>query len=254
MRSTPRHNLTEPRSWFSIFFSAGGTFAVIAAVALLAFTSIAVFSYSQASRFDRDGIETSADIVDTRTRRKSEGHRSYYATFQFDVEGRSYRVEKNVSRSFHATHPKGATSTIYYLRTNPKKIEYFRGENHQDGQQTQFISGIAGIIALGALWYFGQRTNRAVLARQRGHRTVATVTEVVERKKKGKPTGKVYMTWRLADGALGKSLDRKKEELLALGTGSEIIVYVRKGESWWEGDVGPRHVPDSSIPKVRQDD
>jgi len=254
MRLKPRHDLTEPRSWFAIFFSAGGVFAIFAAVALLVFTGISVWSYAEAQRFDREGIETTAVVIDRRIVRDSEGSNDYYATFSFEAGGKEYRIEKSVSRSFHRANPERSTSTIRYLRSNPRKTEHFVGENAQEGRVLQIIAGVAGLVALGLLWYFGQRTNRAVLARRWGRRTTATITGFVERKKSGKPTGKGYMIWNLADGTRGESLDRNIHVLRALGKGTEIIVYVRKGDSWWEGDVGPRFVPDSSIPKVSQDD
>ena len=60
------------------------------------------------------------------------------------------------------------------------------------------------------------------------------------------------MVWRTADGGRGESLMHPIGKLHAIGAGSKINIYVRKGHSVWEGDVGPRHIPDSNVPKVRR--
>lgn len=82
----------------------------------------------------------------------------------------------------------------------------------------------------------------------RGVTATATITNIVERKKSGWPTGRGYMQFRTVGGLTGESLDASIRTFQALGRGTQIVVFVRGQDVWWEGDVGPR-VP-SQLPKV----
>ena len=75
---------------------------------------------------------------------------------------------------------------------------------------------------------------------RRSHRTIQSVGA----------TGKGYLEFRTADQRVGKSLDHGIDTLLDLGVGTEIVVFVRKAEVWWEGDVGPREEVPRVFPKV----
>lgn len=105
---------------------------------------------------------------------------------------------------------------------------------------TQMIGGIVGLFGLGLLWFSGSRVNSAVLARRKGYRTTATIQRFVERKNSGKPTGRGYMIFETEDRKRGQSLDHNIKKLRRLGSGSQIVVFVRREDVWWEGDIGPR--------------
>jgi hypothetical protein len=252
MKHVPaKHPRTAPRSWFGMFRGYGGTFAVIAAVASVAITVFSVMSYNKAARFDRDGVATLAEVMDRRIDRSGDDD-DYYVTFRFDAAGQRVERERSVSRGLYRTAPWGAMLEIRYLPDQPTTFETYVGQARDNAVSLQVIAGIAGVAALIILWVFGGRANRAILARRLGYRTVAVVDAVIETKNSGRPSGKGYMVWRTADGVRGESLRHPIGTLRAIGRDAEINVYVRKGHSVWEGDVGPRHVPDSQLPKVRR--
>ena len=51
---------------------------------------------------------------------------------------------------------------------------------------------------------------------------------------------RVKLFWRLPDGTVGTSLPRAEGGFAGIVPGQRIAVYVKDGESWWEGDVGRR--------------
>ena len=48
------------------------------------------------------------------------------------------------------------------------------------------------------------------------------------------------MIFETEDRKRGQSLDRNIKKLRRLGSGSQIVVFVRREDVWWEGDIGPR--------------
>lgn len=245
----PRHNRKSPRGWFSLFLAAGGVWAILATCVLLCATGLSIFALNTGRAFDERGVTVMATIVSKRETRSGDS-KAYHVTLAYPVSGRVITANRKVKRGFYNRVKEGSETEIRYLYGDPRQFEHYVGERRDTSQHYQFAAGVAGLIGLGLLWVYGMRANRGVLARRWGHRTTATIERFVERKNSGRPIGKGYMIWRLADGRRGESLDRNIRELERLGAGTQIIVYVRKGDSWWEGDVGPRVYPDSRLPKV----
>ena len=190
-----------------------------------------------------------ATIVDKSTRR-SDGKTRYYLAYQFEVERSRFDFQRKTSRTNYNAKDVGHTVEVFYWPEDPKVLELRKGQTLQTAKSIQIIVLVAGLVALAAFWFLGMRTNRAVLARRKGISTTAKITRIVERHRKGRPTGKGVMEFRTQDGLIGKSLEREILELWDLGEGAEIAVFVRKGEVWWEGDVGPRESVPRSLPKV----
>lgn len=208
-------------------------------------------NYINAERFEARGVITQAEVIGKRidyATHSNDGD-DYYVTFDFDA-GQVVRREGSVKSSFYRSVSRGGTTPIRYLPNTPKKLEYYVGEYRDKGNTTQIVAGVVGIIGLGLLWFIRGKANSAVLTRRWGHRTTATITGFVEHKNSGRPTGRGYMIWKTESGVRGESMDRSIHELRALKTGTKIIVYERKGASWWEGDVAPRKYPDSGLPNV----
>jgi len=153
------------------------------------------------------------------------------------------------SAQYRAAEP-GSEHTIRYLPHAPNRFETYVGEARDDARGLQIAAGIAGALGLLTLWFFGGRTNRAVLTRRYGYRTVAVVEGITETKNSGRPSGRGYMIWRNPDGGRDESMMHPIEKLNAIGIGAEINIYVRKGHSVWEGDVGPQESDRGSLPNV----
>lgn len=248
----PKHLLKAPRPWFAVFRTYGGSLTIFAAVLCLVVTVVSVMIYRTADRYDRVGVVAQAQSIARRISTDSDGDDTYYVTFLFAAEGQTVERERSVSRDLHRRARAGALHEIRYLPDTPRKFETYIGQSRYNAKVAQVVAGVAGVAGLFLLWFRGGRTNQAVLARRYGHRCVAVVENVVETKNSGRPTGHGYLVWRTADGLRGESRRHPIAKLRAIGIDAEINVYVRKGHSVWEGDVGPRHTPDSALPKVRR--
>ncbi len=248
----PRHDRTAPRGWFSLFWAAGGLIAMIGGVFLLGATYFSVSNYAKAARFDANGVAATATATERRIRRDPDPEDSddYYVTFAYDAAGEPVVIERKVTRSFYHSADQGTQHSIRYLPQSPRVMEYYVGEMRDKARGTQIFALVAGLLALIGLWYFGRRANSAILTRKYGYKTTARISDFVERKRSGRRTGRGYMIFHTEDGLRGESLDHSIGTLRALGAGSEVIVYVRKGTVWWEGDVGPRRLDRSRVPKV----
>jgi hypothetical protein len=249
-QAPPKHSLTGPRSWFSLFYTHGAWLTIVAGVICVGTTLGSVVKYNAAAKFDRAGIVTQAQAVDRRIFHDSEGADQYHITYRFEVGGATVLRERDVTRGQYERATQGTTHTIRYLSDRPSTFETYVGETHDDAVRLQRVAGIAGMGSLIALWWVGRRVNRVILTRRYGHRTTVQVHAVTEAKN---ASGRGYLTWYIDDRRRGKSLMHPISRLRAIGVGAEINIYVRKGYSVWEGDVGPRNVDDSNLPKTPRD-
>lgn len=246
---TPRHDRTEPRPWIELFWGYAGWISLLCAAVLLVLTLVSVNAYRDANRLESDGQWTTAEIVRMRISSGDDSD-SYFATFAYTVDDEVFAGEKNVGRSYYQQHDVGDHHDVHYWRQGPDLFELHVGDRKGNAILMQIIALVVGLIGCAALWYSGSKANKAVLARKLGVRTTARIERFVERKNSGTPTGAGYMIFRTADGLRGESLDRSMRELRKLGTGTDVIVYVRKGHVVWEGDVGPRANSPSMRPVV----
>lgn len=170
--------------------------------------------------------------------------------YRFDVDRAQYDFRRSTSHHNYDATDIGDTIEVYYWPEDPTVYQLGKGETLRSAKNGQFFAFVAGVMALSVVWFFGMRTNRAILARKKGVITKAKITRIVERRHKWRRTGKGFMEFCTQDMVAGKSLDRSVLELWKLGEGTEIVVFERKGEVWWEGDVGPRESVPRSLPKV----
>jgi len=248
---TPQHGLTKPRSWFAVFQAHGGYWPPIIGVVCVVLTLLSVASYWSADRYDRLGVVAQAQLFDRRLTKDNKGNdKQYFVTFLFDANGRTIQRERSVPEQVYALAGRRAAHEIRYLPDQPDKFETYVGQVRHDAIVLQTVSGLAGLMGVVLLWVFGSRTNRAILARKYGYRTGATVTTIRQRQKKARSNRAGYLTWITDDGVKGKSLYHPLSKLQSIGKDGRINVYVRKGHSVWEGDVGPAEIPDSSVPKI----
>lgn len=248
----PRHNRSHPTPWMELFLATKGWFALIAGVALLAFTLFSVNNYRTAKAFETSGEWMTAEITAMRIRRGDDND-DYLVTFAYDVAGRSFERQRDTGRSYYRAHSIGDAVQIKILPQRPEKFEYSEGQTHTQAKWMQIIAGIAGLVGCGVLWRSGSKANSGVLARKLGVRTTATIDGFVDIKNSGKPTGQGYMMFRTKDGLRGQSLNADIRTLRALGRETEIVVFVRGKDVWWEGDVGPRAERQSEMPVVPRD-
>lgn len=203
-----------------------------------------------AHHLEEDGDWVAAQIVDKRAGTDKKSNR-YYATVAYKVSGNRYEFERNVEKTFFDQHDLHASVDIKYWKQDPQTFDFIENQTKKSAQWRQGIALGIGILGLMIFWKAGSRTNSAVLARKGGRITTATIQSVVERTGQyGGKTGKGQMSFVTKDGVAGQSLERNIGNLLDLGVGTEIVVFVRNGEAWWEGDVGPRAKVPSQLPKV----
>ena len=245
----PRHDRKSPRSWLGLFWAVRGWLALIAGVILLFLTFVSVKFYADGQRLAENGLWTQAIVVEKWVDRSGDND-SYHARFSYTVEGNTYLGDRNVGYSYYRQHSEGAAVDVKYWSKGPSLFEYKEGQLQNSARWMQVGALISGVFGCGLLWYSGTRVNSAVLSRRRGQRTTATVLGFVERKNSGRPTGRGFMIFETADGKRSESLDQDIKTLRALGRGSQIVVYVRGNDVWWEGDVGPRKTIESNIPRV----
>ena len=247
---TPQHGLTKPRSWFAVFHAHGGYWPPIIGVVCVVLTLLSVASYWSADRYDRLGVVAQAQLFDPRLTKDNKGNdKQYYVTFRFDAGGRTIQWERQVPFRIYMLAVQSAGHEIRYLPDQPEKFETYVGQVRHDAIVLQTVSGLAGLMGVVLLWVLGSRTNRAILARKYGYRTGATVTAIKQRRKKARGKRAGCMKWVTDDGITGQSLYHPLSKLHP-GKGRRINVYVRKGHSVWEGDVGPAEIPNSAVPKV----
>ncbi len=244
------HEHTSPLSWWSIYVSAGGGFAILLVVALVVMTVLSVGKYRDAARLLNEGADVTATVAQRRID-KDDSDKDYFITVQFEVGGRDVRYEREVSRSFFYTRAVvGRQIPVRYWTKDADLFDLEPGATRKKAWKYQIFALIAGVAALVGFWWTGSKAARGVLARRLGVQTTATVSGWVERKNSGRPTGKGYMMFRTLDGQKGQSLDHPIRRFQAIGVGGTITVYVRENDVWWEGDVGPRALPPPSVPRV----
>ncbi len=240
----PRHNLTKPRSWMGLFLRLGGYWVVIAVLVAWGAWSLSQSSDEAARVFETDGLPTTAIVLSTRDSILHNGVNDYYVTFEYYVDGDRFESERRIDIIEYSQFNTGDEVPIRYLPDAPERFEYFYGENADNSVWYAIVAFVSVMTAFFVLWLYGKPALQAIHVRRQGQRTTAEISGFVETEEAGSVLpGTGYMTWTLSDGAEGQSLERDIDELRALEVGTKIIVYVKDGISWWEGDVGPRRQP-----------
>ncbi len=223
----------------------GGWFVIISGAMLVLFTLISQANLETAKRFETEGRSAVAQIVkkEKTVRHDSDSRTkiSYWLTLDFVTDlGEEISVRRSVGRGAYQSVEQGGTQNLYYLASDPHKIELSRGSHRKGARVTQWIALIAGLIWLAALWIIGGWAVSAVRARRFGTREEAMVQEVLQTGVKINNQPRYRLVWRDARGREGKSLLHKRSELEGLRPGDPITIYQGLKHSWWVGDIGER--------------
>lgn len=244
MKVVRKHDRDRPRGWFGLFFRLGGWLSLIAALVMMVMAGLMLGYARSAMLFDRDGVTTQAQILHRRSEVEwddGEATRTYFVRFSFDTPTmHTVNVERVVPLRVYDETVVGQRRDIRYLPYEPEQFEHTVGINATNGRISRMVGWAVGAIGLGTLWFFGMKTNRAILARQHGEELVAEVTEVRRLKIEVNGRQQARLHWRLPDGAEGRSLMRDANGLVMYAPGDRITVFRRGRDMWWEGDVGPR--------------
>lgn len=235
----------KPVPLWRLFWRMGGWVTLIFLAIFLLMTLFSQLSLKLAERFDAEGRETAADLLDKyeRVTTDSDGDRetTYYFVLRFETQtGKTVSVTDTVgSGTFYRTEV-GDRVPVWYLESEPETIELSRGENRTASMVTRWIALVFGIAALVAMWFPGRWAVAAVRARRYGARETARITGT---KRTGYQVNNRYryrLTWREQSGRIGESLAYKEHQLEPFRPGDEITVYQGIQRAWWSGDVGER--------------
>lgn len=235
-----------PRSLVSLAFRIR-KFEIITFLALTVILgSIVVVQGGQASRLERDGVTVEASVTNVEQRvvfREGERRHERMTTWSFVAEdGETYtrrfvtplRSETQVLQD--AQWQIGDTTQLRYLRDNPRVSDLYEGESAKQAKGGLIFSGAA---FLGLLGFFGAglwRARNGITAREQGQRLELPVSRPPDGLK---PHELRSIFWVTSSGNYGRSLpfgrNAKRPQ-----PGERIVVYDHEGESWWEGDTGPR--------------
>lgn len=208
--------------------------------------SIVVVQGSQASRLERDGVTVEATVSNVEQRvvyRDGERRHVRTTTWSFETEdGETHtrrfmtplRSEARVLRD--ARWQIGDTTQLRYLRSDPTVSDLYEGESANKAKGGLVFTGVA---VFGLLVSFGTglwRARRGILARERGDRHEVQVSRPPEGMK---PHELRSIFWKTGPESYGRSLPFGRDALRPQ-PGDRIVVYTYDGDSWWEGDTGPR--------------
>lgn len=228
-----------------LFLRMGGWFAIASAVPLLVLTLVSSHQLGIAERFETEGRETVATVVDKYYTEStdSDGDRTvtYYLVLDYVTDaGEEMQISRSVGSGEYNRAKSGDRMPIWYLESEPDRTELSRGEHKRGSRIAQVIGLIFGALTLGALWYAGGRAVAAVRARRYGAQETATVTGLKRTAVSVNKKSRYRVTWREQNGREGESLMYPYEELDDLPVGAEITIYQGIKRAWWTGDVGER--------------
>jgi hypothetical protein len=234
-----------PVPLFRLFLKMGGWVVLITGVLLVVFTLISESNLKTAKRFEAEGRRTVAVIGEKEraVRREPDGDKkiSYWLTLEFITGlGEQMSVRRSVGKSQYQSVQEGGKLTLFYLASEPDKIELSQGSYLKGARVTQWIALLAGLIWLAALWIIGGWAVSAVRARRFGSREEAMVQEIKRTGVKINNRPRYRLVWRDDKGREGQSLMHKASDLDGLKPTDTIHIYQGTKRSWWEGDVGAR--------------
>lgn len=235
----------DPVPVWRLFWRMGGWVTLIFALFVFVLTMVSQSTLTLAHRFDVEGRETAADLVDKyeRVSTDSDGDRevTYYFELRFDTRrGDTVQVSRSVGWSTYRDTAVGDPVPIWYLDSEPETIELSRGENRTTSIVTRWVALVFGALMLAALWIPGRKAVAAARARRYGRRETAVITGLKQTSYKVNNRYRYRLTWREQSGRIGESLAYKEEELKGYAAGQKITVYQGIKRAWWSGDVGDR--------------
>jgi hypothetical protein len=207
--------------------------------------ALSVRALTTADGYGPEAVTAQAVIAGKRVR-QIDGEKSYYVRFVFTPEirgkfGRRVSKEHQVSGGYYRNTRRDETVPIRYLVEDPAGFEYLVDEDKYGQWALQILALLAGLVWLVALWAAGKRANRAVLARSTGQIEFGAVEAVVEDggifglcQEKGR------LVWRDRHNRRYVGMVQELSALKPYQPGAKIQIFMRNGESWWVGDIGPR--------------
>ncbi|MDJ0826448.1 MAG: hypothetical protein QNJ16_13170 [Rhodobacter sp.] len=240
-----KHDRHWPRGWFSLFLRLGGWASLALGVGLLVVTAFSAGTLYLADRFDREGRLAYAVVADMRVVETVDDDgdvaRDHFVTFTYKTRGGGGRTQEvEVSAAYFGGVAEGDERAIRYLASDPGRVEVDIGRYRRTGVVLRWIGLGLGVLGLAALWLFGAQANRAVKVRRDGEKRFAEVSGITETNVRVNGRRQGRLTWREADGRVGRSLMRDAGELRGLYRPGDRIVVFRLGRhAFWEGDVGP---------------
>lgn len=241
----PAQPTDSPVSFLRLFWRMGGWLSLIPLVIILGLTLASHLTLGLADRFDTEGRETIGTVIDREISisRDSDGDesRSYLLTIRFDTSaGRGVATRKSTGSTFYHEHDIGSDLPLWYLDSDPDRIELSRGENRTASTITQFLALVFGGLCLVALWFPARRAVAALRARMYGAEETARVLDI-QRSNITVNNHRLYrLSWQEKSGRRGQSLAYRREVLEPWQPGSAITVYQGIKRAWWSGDVGLR--------------
>lgn len=235
----------DPVPVWRLFWRMGGWLALIFLVFFVFLTVISHTTLTLAERFDTEGRETTAEVLDKyeRVSTDSDGDRTvtYYFALTFDTNaGERIDISRSVGSGPYRKTQVGDRIPIWYLQSDPDTTELSRGENQTTSRLTQGIALVFGLLALGALWVPGRKAVAAVRARRDGARETVEVLGTTRTSYRVNKRYRYRLTWTEPSGRVGESLAYKEHQLFPYPPGTEIKIYQGLKRAWWEGDVGQR--------------
>lgn len=235
----------RPRSWISLFLASRGWGAIAALAAMVLLTALSVRALNTTDQYGEEAVVAQAVIAGKRVR-QIDDQKNYYVRFVFTPEtrekfGRRVSKEHRVSWSYYSDLRLDETVPIRYLVEDPAGFEYLVNESRYDHWVLQVLALVAGLVGLVALWAAGKRANLAVLARSKGQIEFGAVVSVVDDNGIwGLSTGKGRLVWRDRYNRRFVGMVQELTALKPYQPGAKIQIFMRNGESWWVGDIGPR--------------
>ncbi|WGW03044.1 DUF3592 domain-containing protein [Tropicibacter oceani] len=249
--------LDRPVPIHKLYLRMGGWFSLAFLGSLLVLTLVSHFALGLAIRFETEGRQTTARIMDKYYTEStdSDGDRevTHYLVLDYMTNsGAQMEISRSVSLSVYNRARVHDTMPIWYLDSEPDRTELTQGANRSAATVTQIIALVFGTLMLGGLWYSGSRAIAAVRARRFGAEETAEVTEIAATSVTINNRRMYRLKWREASGRTGQSLMYRASALAGFGPGSQITVYQGIKRAWWQGDTGPR-APEQPLPDRRDD-
>jgi hypothetical protein len=241
---------TEPAGVLTLYWRLWGWLALIP-LAIAAVAGLIALGQAGQTALSPGQVEVMASVEnawESRGKRNADGSSSFFATFVFLPPGSPAQVvvRRQVDRDFYLASASPRTVPVRFYEWDPETIEIAPFADTGTSGTALPPAGIAvasGLAGLLLARRSATRAAQAIRAREKGERRRMEVSQVI-------PTGvtingrsQFRIAWAGEDGVKGQSLMADQSAFGDLGPGSDITVYVPpggKGDSWWEGDIGPR--------------
>lgn len=234
-----------PVSLFRLFSRMGGWIVIILGVFLLFFTIISQLSLQEAKRFETEGLEAQATVLEkyTTTSRDSDGDEriSYWLRFSFVTQVKEeIEQRETVNTALHRSVEVGDTFDLLYLRSDPERVETSPGSNRTMSRFTQGAALVFGVVWLIGIWIVARWAVAGTRARKYGQRHTVKVASVDRTGVRINNRPRYRVAWIGPEGTRGRSLLQRSSAVAGMKAGDEIDIYQGIKTGWWVQDVGER--------------